>query len=89
MSARIGDLALNALQKRDCVSHGGINAITQVNGIYYIWGNRTLAPSTPNGYSAELTARNFLNIRQLCTTIKKQLYINCRELTFNPNSDEL
>jgi hypothetical protein len=30
-----------------------------------------------------------LNIRQLCTTLKKQLYVSCRKFTFEPNSDLL
>jgi hypothetical protein len=32
---------------------------------------------------------HFLNIRQLCTTIKKELYVACRRFTFDPNSDTL
>jgi hypothetical protein len=37
----------------------------------------------------DLVAHHFLNIRQLCTTIKKQLYVACRRFTFDPNSDTL
>ena len=37
----------------------------------------------------DLVASHFLNIRQLCTTIKKQLYVSCRRFTFDPNSDIL
>jgi hypothetical protein len=36
-----------------------------------------------------LLFHHFLNIRQLCTTIKKQLYVACRQFTFDPNSDLL
>lgn len=36
-----------------------------------------------------LRASHFLNIRQLCTTIKKEIYTACRSLTFDPNSDLL
>ena len=37
----------------------------------------------------DLVASHFLNIRQLCTTIKKELYVACRKFTFDPNSDVL
>jgi hypothetical protein len=37
----------------------------------------------------DLTAQHFLNIRQLCTTLKKQIYVACRKFTFDPNSDVL
>jgi hypothetical protein len=33
--------------------------------------------------------KHFLNIRQLCCSIKKQLYTACRQFTFDPNSDLL
>ena len=34
-------------------------------------------------------ASDFLNIRQLCCTLKKQIYVACRQLTFDPNSEML
>lgn len=63
-----------------------------------IWGNRTLLPNDENveiededgeiiGY--ELKAANFLNVRQLCCKLKKELYRICRKYTFEPNSDVL
>jgi hypothetical protein len=39
--------------------------------------------------NGDLVASHFLNIRQLCTTLKKQLYVTCRRFTFDPNSDTL
>ena len=39
--------------------------------------------------NGDLVASSFLNIRQLCSTIKKQLYVACRRFTFDPNSDTL
>ena len=40
-------------------------------------------------YKGDLRASHFLNIRQLCTTIKKQVYVACKQRTFEPNSDLL
>ena len=59
--------------------------IANFRGSYYLWGNRTAYPLDAN----DLTAYHFLNIRQLCSTIKKQLYVSCRRFTFDPNSDTL
>jgi len=84
LAAKLGDKAINLLQKRDS-STGAVNAITCIKGNYYLWGNRTGAAST----NKELTAQNFLNIRQLCCSIKKNLWTNCRRFTFDPNSDTL
>ena len=53
-----------------------------------MWGNRT-AKKIEKGEGNDLTASNFLNVRQLCATIKKQLYVSCRSFTFDPNSDTL
>ena len=50
-----------------------------------IWGNRTLEPIKEDG----LKASHFLNIRQLCCTLKKIIYRACRKFTFEPNSDVL
>ena len=36
-----------------------------------------------------MQAQHFLNIRQLCSTLKKQIYTACRRFTFDPNSDVL
>lgn len=67
-----------------------VNLIIKIKNSYYLWGNRTGkelgARYTKDG---DLKAQHFLNIRQLCTTIKKQVYITCRRLTFDPNSNIL
>lgn len=62
-----------------------VNPITTINpyGIL-IWGNRTLF-NNPTG----LVASSFLNIRQLCCDLKKQLYISAKGCMFEQNSDRL
>ena len=62
-----------------------INPITNINpyGVI-VWGNRTLNQNTSG-----LVASSFLNIRQLCNDIKKTLYIACKSITFEQNSDLL
>lgn len=62
-----------------------INPITNINpyGVI-VWGNRTLNKNTSG-----LIASSFLNIRQLCNDIKKTLYIACKSITFEQNSDLL
>ena len=59
-----------------------------------VWGNRTMHPlgKPENGDETadiQLVASNFLNIRQLCCSIKKTLYRAARRFTFEPNSDAL
>jgi hypothetical protein len=87
LSAKFGDAAINTLQPRTAT--GGfstaINIITSVKNNKYLWGNRTAYGLTNDG----LVASHFLNIRQLCCTIKKEIYQACRKLTFDPNSDLL
>jgi hypothetical protein len=39
--------------------------------------------------NGDLVASHFLNIRQLCSSLKKQIYVACRRFTFDPNSDVL
>lgn len=62
-----------------------INPIAKINpyGVI-IWGNRTL-----NNNTSGLIASSFLNIRQLCNDIKKTLYVACKSITFEQNSDLL
>lgn len=63
-----------------------INPIVNVNPFgLIIWGNRTLY-SNPKG---NLTASSFLNIRNLCSDIKKTVWTAARRLTFEQNSDIL
>lgn len=81
-----GDAAINALQPRFSAdpNEKAINLITKIKNNYYLWGNRTAA-----GLTDALYARHFLNIRQLCITIKKQIYVACKKFMFDPNSDIL
>lgn len=67
-----------------------INLIIKIKSSYYLWGNRTGKKLGTRGASdGDLVAQHFLNIRQLSTTIKKQIYVTCRRLTFDPNSNML
>ena len=87
-----GENAINTLEPRN--SDNGVdkavNLIVKIKNNFYLWGNRTayelVNSSSENG---DLNAKHFLNIRQLCTTIKKQVYVACRRFTFDPNSDVL
>jgi hypothetical protein len=67
-----------------------INLIVKIKSSYYLWGNRTGKKlGTRGAADGDLRAQDFLNIRQLCCTIKKQVYVTCRRLTFDPNSNNL
>lgn len=95
LGAKFGDAAVQALQPRVYTElEGGdikplfqnaINVISNVKGVPYMWGNRTAYALDDKG----LVASHFLNIRQLCCTLKKAIYVACRKLTFDPNSDIL
>lgn len=86
-SLKLGDAAVNALQPRTnkTGTSAGINLIINLNNAYYLWGNRTSCALDNKG----LVASHFLNIRQLCCTLKKTIYNTCRQLMFDPNSDIL
>ena len=96
-SVKLGEIAINALEPRNCgdpqsdYPKFACNVITNFRGSYYLWGNRTAHPLGKKGSlgTGDLVASSFLNIRQLCCTIKKQLYVACRTFTFDPNSDTL
>lgn len=96
-TVKLGEIAINALEPRNRKSQTNnpafaCNVIANFRGNYYLWGNRTayeLGSPEGNGKNRDLIASHFLNIRQLCTTIKKQLYVACRRFTFDPNSDTL
>lgn len=84
-----GEIAIHKLQARTRTENEAdadiaVNLIANFRGNYYLWGNRTA-----EALSTELVASHFLNIRQLCTTLKKQIYVACRRFTFDPNSDIL
>ena len=88
-STNYGEIAIHKLQARTASENTAdadiaVNLIANFRGNYYLWGNRTA-----ESLGDELKASHFLNIRQLCTTIKKQIYIACRRFTFDPNSDIL
>lgn len=92
----LGEIAINALEPRNYndpqtnYPKFTCNVIANFRGSYYLWGNRTAHPIGKRGSTAgDLVASHFLNIRQLCVTIKKQLYVACRRYTFDPNSDTL
>lgn len=100
---KLGEVAIQALEPRfvlplDQKDDKGetinttvaVNLIVNIKGSYYLWGNRTAKKLGARGSSeGDLTAQNFLNVRQLCSTIKKQVYVTCRRLTFDPNSNML
>jgi hypothetical protein len=86
---KLGDIAVQALEPRYFVDGTPVNVACNVivhnRGSYYIWGNRTAHALL----KTELVASHFLNIRQLCITLKKYIYNLCRNFTFDPNSDIL
>lgn len=91
---KLGEIAINALEPRYIENQStqppfACNVIASFRGSYYLWGNRTACRLKEKNGGGDLVASHFLNIRQLCTTIKKQLYVACRRFTFDPNSDTL
>lgn len=61
-----------------------VNVITKFKKLYLLWGNRTGAT-----IGSELVATNFLNIRQLVSTLSQELYVACKRFSFDPNNDTL
>lgn len=62
-----------------------INVITRVNPFGdIVWGNRTLLEN-----DGTLKATSFLNVRNLVSAVKKQLYFTAKKYTFEQNSDVL
>ncbi len=86
-TVKVGEVLVNTLAPRTTNSYTtkSINLILHERGNYYLWGNRTAKKLDGNG----IVFHHFLNIRQLCCSIKKQLYTACRQFTFDPNSDLL
>lgn len=82
-----GDISINTLAPRVKNSYidRSINLLLSERGNYYLWGNRTSELLNDDG----LKFSHFLNIRQLCCTIKQVLYEATRRFTFDPNSDLL
>ena len=84
MTTNIPNGAADAMEPRDGIA---INPITNIKPYgYTIWGNRTLKN---NGAAGNLTATSFLNIRNLVSDIKKEVYRTSRKLTFEQNNDVL
>lgn len=82
----IGDRIINTVAPRiSGYTNKSINLILKERNNYYLWGNRTAEALNPNG----LKFSHFLNIRQLCTTIKQHVYTACRKYMFDSNSDLL
>lgn len=91
-SVKLGEAAINALEPRNSNNElqKSVNVIAKIKNNYYLWGNRTARTLGVAGADdGDLIASHFLNIRQLCSTIKKQAYIACRRFTFDPNSETL
>lgn len=64
-----------------------INPITNIRPYgQCIWGNRTLVD---NSIKQGTTAVSFLNIRNLVSDVKKQLFVACQSLLFEQNTDVL
>lgn len=88
LTKTFGDVDVNTLCPRVANTYAtgaAINLIITERGNYYLWGNRTAEKLTNNG----LIFSHFLNIRQLCCTLKQVLYEATRKFTFEPNSDLL
>lgn len=88
---KYGDIANNTLAPRTKLTIGdssitkAVNLVVYDRGAYVLKGNRTAMTLNDSG----LKYSHYLNIRQLCTTIKKRLYAICSQLAFDPNSDLL
>ena len=87
-----GNIAQNTLAPRvkltldsEHIVDRAVNLIINERGSYYLWGNRTAELIDEKG----LRWSHYLNIRQLCTTIKKQVIYIGRMYAFDPNSDVL
>lgn len=92
VDTEFGDADNSILQAREVNTTNGItadhracNTISKIRPYgYVLWGNRTMYP-----LKTGLVASSFLNIRQLCCTLKKVMYRAARKYTFEPNSDVL
>lgn len=76
LSYHLSEAVADNYQSRDKIS---INPILNVSPFgLRIWGNRTLCSNS----KGNLTASSFLNIRNLCSDIKKTVWSAARRLTF-------
>jgi len=90
VTIKYGEIEANALQSREPGDYT-VNPICNINPYGVIlWGNRTLNPvGLGTTQQQDLVASNFLNIRNLVSSIKKVLFTTSRGLTFEQNSDIL
>lgn len=91
LTKTFGDVDVNTLCPRVANNYAkvaAVNLIITERGNYYLWGNRTAEP-LPLTDKKGLIFSHFLNIRQLCCTLKQVLYEATRQFTFEPNSDLL
>ena len=80
----ITQATIDKLQSREGIS---INPIATINPFgVLVWGNRTLYNNKLKG---NLTSSSFLNIRNLCSDVKKTIWAAARKMTFEQNSDIL
>lgn len=98
VGCKFGEAAVQMLQRRAAYVENNVtlldlavNPIINLRGSHYVWGNRTTFPlgNANDPINGDLKASHFLNIRQLCSSIKKDVYMACRRITFDPNSDML
>ena len=89
---KLGEIAEKALEPR-FQTNGltkAVNVIEKIRGNYFLYGNRTAHKLGIEGAAdGDLVASHFLNIRQLCCTLKQELYQICKRFTFDPNSNTL
>ena len=89
---KLGEIAEKALEPRYQINGltKAVNIIEKIRGNYFLYGNRTAHTlGIKDSETGDLVASHFLNIRQLCCTLKQELYQICKRLTFNPNSNIL
>ena len=92
VTVNYGNIAQNTLAPRTKLEldpahtvDKAVNLIITERDGYYLWGNRTAEELDNKG----LRWSHYLNIRQLCTTLKKQVIYVGRMYAFDPNSDVL
>lgn len=82
---RLSNKIANDMQQRN--GKTSINPITEIKPYgLLIWGNRTLKDNSKEG---NLTATSFLNIRNLISDVKKQVYVTAKKYMFEQNTDIL
>ena len=90
---KYGDAATELFENGD-EGHIAVNVIRNIRPYgELIWGARTMLPfGHPYNRSdlpAQLVATSFLNIRQLCCSLKKTIRRSCERYKYDPNTDVL